>query len=71
MTIINSILLALAGEKGGVMENLDQLDQLRERFKKYSGASTWVETLAGATGRKPYGKPWNLDRAIVLRALGG
>ena len=40
MTIINSILLALAGEQGGVMENLDQLDQLRERFKKYSGTST-------------------------------
>jgi DNA-binding MurR/RpiR family transcriptional regulator len=40
MTIINSILLALAGEEGGVMENLDKLDQLRERFKKYNASST-------------------------------
>ncbi|RPJ27167.1 MAG: MurR/RpiR family transcriptional regulator [Chloroflexi bacterium] len=40
MTIINSILLALASEEGGVMENLDKLDQLRERLKKYSGSST-------------------------------
>ena len=40
MTIINSILLALAGEEGGVMENLDRLDQLRERLKKYSGSPT-------------------------------
>jgi DNA-binding MurR/RpiR family transcriptional regulator len=39
MTIINSILLALASEEGGVMENLDRLDQLRERLKKYSGSS--------------------------------
>jgi DNA-binding MurR/RpiR family transcriptional regulator len=37
MTIINSILLAMAGEEGGVMENLDKLDQLRERLKKYNG----------------------------------
>lgn len=40
MTIINSILLAMASEEGGVMENLDKLDQLRERLKKYSGSST-------------------------------
>ncbi len=40
MTIINSILLALASEESGVMENLDKLDQLRERLKKYSGSST-------------------------------
>jgi DNA-binding MurR/RpiR family transcriptional regulator len=40
MTIINSILLAMASEESGVMENLDKLDQLRERFKKYSGSST-------------------------------
>lgn len=37
MTIINSILLAMASEEGGVMENLDKLDQLRERLKKYNG----------------------------------
>jgi DNA-binding MurR/RpiR family transcriptional regulator len=40
MTIINSILLAMASEESGVMENLDRLDQLRERLKKYSGSST-------------------------------
>jgi DNA-binding MurR/RpiR family transcriptional regulator len=40
MTIINSILLAMASEESGVMENLDKLDQLRERLKKYSGSST-------------------------------
>ena len=40
MTIINSILLAMAGEEGGVMENLDKLDQLRERLKKYSRSSS-------------------------------
>jgi DNA-binding MurR/RpiR family transcriptional regulator len=40
MTIINSLLLAVGGEEGGVMEKLDKLDQLRERFKKYSGSST-------------------------------
>lgn len=39
MTIINSILLAMASEESGVMENLDKLDQLRERLKKYSGSS--------------------------------
>jgi DNA-binding MurR/RpiR family transcriptional regulator len=40
MTIINSLLLAMGGEESGVMENLDKLDQLRERFKKYSNRST-------------------------------
>jgi DNA-binding MurR/RpiR family transcriptional regulator len=40
MTIINSLLLAMGSEEGGVMENLDKLDQLRERFKKYSNSST-------------------------------
>ena len=40
MTIINSILLALASEDSGVMENLDKLDQLRERLKKYNGSSS-------------------------------
>ncbi|HLO16615.1 MAG TPA: MurR/RpiR family transcriptional regulator [Anaerolineales bacterium] len=40
MTIINSLLLAIGGEESGVMENLDKLDQLRERFKKYSNSST-------------------------------
>lgn len=40
MTIINSLLLAIGGEEGGVMENLDKLDQLRERFKKYSKSLT-------------------------------
>jgi DNA-binding MurR/RpiR family transcriptional regulator len=40
MTIINSLLLAMGGEESGVMENLDKLDQLRERLKKYNGSST-------------------------------
>lgn len=40
MTIINSLLLAMASEEGGVIENLDKLDQLRERFKRYSNSST-------------------------------
>jgi DNA-binding MurR/RpiR family transcriptional regulator len=40
MTIINSLLLAMGGEESGAMENLDKLDQLRERFKKYSSSST-------------------------------
>ena len=40
MTIINAILLAIASEEGGVMDNLDKFDQLRERFKRYSGSST-------------------------------
>ncbi len=39
MTIINALLLAMAGEEAGVMENLDKLDQLRERLKKYSSSS--------------------------------
>jgi len=39
MTIINSLLLAMGGEESGVMENLDKLDQLRERYKKYSISS--------------------------------
>jgi hypothetical protein len=30
----------MASEESGVMENLDRLDQLRERLKKYSGSST-------------------------------
>ena len=34
MTIINSLLLSIASEEKQVMENLDKLDQLRERFKK-------------------------------------
>ncbi len=38
MTIINSMLLAVAQEERGVvMQNLDQLDHLRERFKKANG----------------------------------
>jgi DNA-binding MurR/RpiR family transcriptional regulator len=40
MTIINAILLAIASEEGGVMDNLDKFDQLRERFKRYSSSST-------------------------------
>ena len=40
MTIINAILLAMASEEGGVMDNLDKFDQLRERFKRYSSSST-------------------------------
>ena len=39
MTIINSLLLAMGGEESGVMENLDKLDQLRARYKKYSNSS--------------------------------
>ena len=39
MTIINALLLALAGEQGEALDNLDRLDQLRERFKKYSGST--------------------------------
>jgi len=38
MTIINTILLAVANEnRQQVMENLDKLDQMRERLKKISG----------------------------------
>ncbi len=36
MTIINALLLAVAGEEADVMENLDKLDQLRARLRKYS-----------------------------------
>ena len=39
MTIINSILLAMASEEGGTLEHLDKLDELRERLKKYSNSS--------------------------------
>jgi DNA-binding MurR/RpiR family transcriptional regulator len=34
MTIINSLLLSIASEEKNVMENLDKLDQLRDRFAK-------------------------------------
>jgi DNA-binding MurR/RpiR family transcriptional regulator len=37
MTIINALLLAVAGEDSSVLENLDKLDQLRERLKRYNG----------------------------------
>jgi hypothetical protein len=38
MTIINSMLLAVAQEdRAVVMQNLDQLDHLRERFNKANG----------------------------------
>jgi DNA-binding MurR/RpiR family transcriptional regulator len=39
MTIINALLLAMAGEQGDAMENLDKLDQLRDQLKKYIGSS--------------------------------
>ncbi len=39
MTIINALLLAVAGEEADVMAHLDKLDELRERLKKYSGPS--------------------------------
>ena len=29
----------MAGEQGGVMDNLDKLDQLRGRLKKYNGST--------------------------------
>src|SRR5512142_2538346 len=38
MTIINALILALANEEADVMENLDKLDQLRDRLKKYSNS---------------------------------
>jgi DNA-binding MurR/RpiR family transcriptional regulator len=38
MTIINALLLVLASEEAEVMENLDKLDQLRERLKNYSSS---------------------------------
>jgi DNA-binding MurR/RpiR family transcriptional regulator len=34
MTIINSLMLSVANEEKNVMENLDKLDQLREKFTK-------------------------------------
>jgi len=41
MTIINTLLLAIANEdRELVMENLDKLDQLRERLKKTNGSVT-------------------------------
>ncbi len=39
MTIINALLLAIAGEESNVMESLDRLDQLRERLKQYNGST--------------------------------
>lgn len=39
MTIINALLLAVAGEQGEALDSLDRLDQLRERFRKYSGST--------------------------------
>jgi DNA-binding MurR/RpiR family transcriptional regulator len=40
MTIINSLLLAVAQEeRGQVMENLDKLDQMRDRLKKTNGST--------------------------------
>jgi len=38
MTIINSLLLSLASETKEVMENLDKLDQLRDRYAKSSNS---------------------------------
>lgn len=38
MTIINALLLVLASEEADVMENLDKLDQLRERLRKYGNS---------------------------------
>ncbi len=40
MTIINSLLLSLANDESMVMQNLDNLDQLRERLQKYSNVMT-------------------------------
>jgi DNA-binding MurR/RpiR family transcriptional regulator len=40
MTIINALLLAVAGEEADVMESLDKLDQLRDRLGKYSNTPT-------------------------------
>jgi DNA-binding MurR/RpiR family transcriptional regulator len=40
MTIINSLLLSLASEEKAVMENLDKLDQLRDRYKSYNDSLT-------------------------------
>ena len=38
MTIINSLLLSLANDESLVMQNLDNLDQLRERLQKYTAS---------------------------------
>jgi DNA-binding MurR/RpiR family transcriptional regulator len=38
MTIINALLLAVAGEEADVMESLDKLDELRTRLRKYGSA---------------------------------
>lgn len=38
MTIINTLLLSIASEEKNVMENLDKLDQLREKFAKYGNS---------------------------------
>ncbi len=40
MTIINSLLLSVASEEKNVMENLDKLDQLRDRFAKHSNSTS-------------------------------
>jgi flagellar biosynthesis/type III secretory pathway chaperone len=40
MTIINSLLLSLANDESMVMQNLDNLDQLRERLQKYATIMT-------------------------------
>jgi DNA-binding MurR/RpiR family transcriptional regulator len=41
MTIINALLLALGSEdEENVMANLDKLDQLRDRLKKYHESTT-------------------------------
>lgn len=40
MTIINSLLLSIASEEKDVMENLDKLDRLRDRFIKYGNTPT-------------------------------
>lgn len=41
MTVINALLLALSSaDQGNVMSNLDQLDQLREHFKRINGTTS-------------------------------
>jgi hypothetical protein len=41
MTIINALLLSLSSvDQEKVMENLDKLDQLRERLRKANGSIT-------------------------------
>jgi DNA-binding MurR/RpiR family transcriptional regulator len=40
MTIINSLLLSLANEDTSVMQNLDNLDQMRDRLQKYTTSIT-------------------------------